>query len=69
MRKSKVTSPDYLIRSGRASHIAQMSVQHLHRLADSGKLSFIMIDGFRFFHREEIERLAADREGSAAHAG
>lgn len=59
----------YLIRSGRASRIAELSTQHLHRLASSGKLSFIQIDGVRFFHREEIEQLARTRrERSVSHA-
>jgi hypothetical protein len=56
----------HLIRPGTASHLAQLSPQHLHRLARDHKLSVVIVDSFTFFHREEIEALA--RERSTAHA-
>jgi hypothetical protein len=35
--------PDSLVRSGTASHLAKVSVQHLHKLARKGKLGSMML--------------------------
>ena len=59
--KTKLADPESLIRSGKASRMAGISVQHLHQLARSGKVDSVVIDGFRLFSRQDVERLAAER--------
>lgn len=62
--KKQVITPDDLVRIGTASHISRLSTQHLYRLAHAGKLSVVTVDSISFFHRQQIEALAAQREGS-----
>ncbi|HUA97200.1 MAG TPA: hypothetical protein VMA34_02620 [Terracidiphilus sp.] len=65
MKKQRVT-PDDLVRIGTASHITRLSTQHLYRLARARKLDVVTVDSVCFFHRQQIEALAAERR--EAHA-
>lgn len=66
MTTPNTVRPADLITAGDASHELRIDKATLHRWAAAGKVTPIMIAGVRFFRRDEIEKIRAEREAAAS---
>ena len=64
MATSPTIRPDELLTSGQTTHVLHIDKSTLSRWVAAGRLEPVLIGGIRFFHRADVDRIAAERAAS-----